>query len=425
MDAQVLANDRPFAGVEGAAQRIAWRFGVSPRPMEARLARFDALTAEFGVRPSWAIPACVLRRSQPVVRRFAERGVDFAVQGLVHGDLSVRSLAHQRQALTRAAALFRDAGIPFSGFRAPMLRGNAATGQVVRELGFLYDSTRPVAVPTEASGDEQPAVRRALRTVLAAADGAPLRPELRDGVVHVPVALPDDALMVDRLGFGPAQQAAAWRAVLDATWRRGELFTLRLHPERIYECGEALGEVLADARARRPAVWIATLDRIARWWLRRAEARLSLHETEPGRWRIALEGDANATLVVRNLAEGDTEPWFGADRVARAREFEAASARKPVVGVSSRSPLAVLRFLAEEGYAAEVADDSSRVGAWVDAPGEAVDEAAVLAAVTASDGPVVRIGRWPAGARSALAITGEIACLTLRDLALRLFESRC
>jgi hypothetical protein len=171
-------------------------------------------------------------------------------------------------------------------------------------------------------------------------------------------------------------------------------------------------------------VWIATLDRIARWWRRRSATRLGVHELAPGRFRIAMDGDPMATLLVRNLAEGDSEPWFGADRVARSRDFEVCCGRMPMAGVSTRSPAAVLDFLAEEGFPAEVSDDAVRYGAWIDVAGDSVDQAAVLAAIEAADGPMVRLARWPAGARSALSVTGDVGCMTLQDFALRIWEAR-
>src|SRR3954464_4508960 len=94
------------------ARSIAWRFGVSPRPMEARMAHFDALTAEFGVRPTWAVTARVLQRNPAAIHRFLERGVELAVH-LPHDDLSLRSPAGQRAGIAHAAQAFRDAEVPF------------------------------------------------------------------------------------------------------------------------------------------------------------------------------------------------------------------------------------------------------------------------------------------------------------------------
>lgn len=415
-------------GAASRARSIVSRFGVTSSPMEDRLRRFDELTAEFGVRPSWAITACILDRNRKAILRFAERGVEFAIHGLVHDDHSLRSLDEQRASIARAAELFRAAGVPYRGFRCPFLRGNAATDEAVRDLGMLYHSTQPVVFPTAPSlgAREEEAMRRTLRHLYSSAVDASriaVRPALRGGVIHIPVALPDDEIMVERLRLDPAQQTAVWLATLEETWKQGELFTVQLHPERTDECAAALAATLADARSRRPAVWIATLERIAEWWRRRARTRLEVLPLEDGRYRVRMDGDPSAALLVRGLPEVDAEPWTGPDRIARAPEFEVSSGRRPVVGVSPRTPPSVLGFLAEEGFPAERGEDPARFGAWVDADGS-TDEKRILAMVDACDGPLVRLARWPAGARSALSVTGDIDCMTLQDFALRLWETR-
>ena len=47
-------------------------------------------------------------------------------------------------------------------------------------------------------------------------------------------------------------------------------------------------------------------------------------------------------------------------------------------------------------------------------------ERAILAEIDASPAPLVRLWRWPNGAQSALAVTGDIDALTLFDFGLRL-----
>jgi len=48
----------------------------------------------------------------------------------------------------------------------------------------------------------------------------------------------------------------------------------------------------------------------------------------------------------------------------------------------------------------------------------------VLDAIESGTGPLVRVWRWPDGARSALAVTGDIDALTLRDFVVRSWETR-
>ncbi len=47
------------------------------------------------------------------------------------------------------------------------------------------------------------------------------------------------------------------------------------------------------------------------------------------------------------------------------------------------------------------------------------DERPLLARIEDGDWPMLRLGRWPDGARSALCITGDIDALTLWDYGLR------
>ena len=106
------------------------------------------------------------------------------------------------------------------------------------------------------------------------------------------------------------------------------------------------------------------------------------------------------------------------------RDFEADAPRVPIVGVSRRTPSEVLRFLDEEGLPHEVSDASASYGAYVDVSAEDWTEASVLDAVDRAPGPLVRVWRWPHGARSALAVTGDIDALTLFDFAIRSWETR-
>jgi hypothetical protein len=62
-----------------------------------------------------------------------------------------------------------------------------------------------------------------------------------------------------------------WLEILRRTYELGELFSLSLHPERIYFCEEAFRAVLSRARSLSPIVWIARLDEIASWWRSRAD----------------------------------------------------------------------------------------------------------------------------------------------------------
>jgi hypothetical protein len=97
------------------------------------------------------------------------------------------------------------------------------------------------------------------------------------------------------------------------------------------------------------------------------------------------------------------------------------SSLKPVAGVEPGAPASLLHFLAEEGVPYEVSRDAGRYGLYVQA-GAGVDEPALLEKIERGSGPLVRLARWPSGARSALAITGDVDAITIQDFAHRLWE---
>src|SRR5206468_7434330 len=122
------------------------------------------------------------------------------------------------------------------------------------------------------------------------------------------VGVPDADIPLDLLRLAEPALSAEWLHILDLTYLRGELFTVQLHPERIRELEQALGAVLAEARRRRPAVYIARLDELADWWLRRSRFSLAVTRAGEGRCRVRLTAHADATLPGRGLAVAGS-PW--------------------------------------------------------------------------------------------------------------------
>lgn len=407
--------------------QVVSRFGATTSVMARRLDRFESIAAAHGVRPTWPTTACVLERHPALLRRYAERGIELALHGLVHGDHAAIDAGRQRETIARAITVFERSGLRPLGFRGPYLRYNDDTLGALRALGVRYHSSQAFVFPHVAGSLSATAASQlalALR-LYAAVDARTtcVRPRLRDGLVDIPVAVPDDEILLDRLRLSEPALSAEWLHILDLAYARGDLFTIQLHPERIAELGDALEATLIAARALRPAVYVARLDDIAEWWLRRSRFELRVTDTGDGRCRVSLTADPDATLLVRGLGV-PAAPWYGRDARTEAPVFEASAERLPIVGISPRSPAAVRWFLAEEGFGTETSDRRERYGAYVDIGDEPWSEAEMLDAIDAAPGPLVRVWRWPDGARSALAVSGDIDALTLRDFVTRSWETR-
>jgi hypothetical protein len=77
-------------------------------------------------------------------------------------------------------------------------------------------------------------------------------------------------------------------------------------------------------------------------------------------------------------------------------------------------------FLRQQGYVTETLRESGSSALYLNEPDfSPKDERPLLNWLEESTAPLVRLGRWPDGARSALAITGDIDALTIWDYALR------
>lgn len=409
-------------GPVGTAARvgtIASRFGPRPTAMLRRLEEYRDLAARFGTAPTLPITASVLTRHAFPIRSLADDGVEFAIHGLVHNDHVEMELPAQVSALRQARRLFDRAEVPTHGFRAPYLRANDATIEAVRTAGLVYDSSNAYAFPVPALAERtsSEAYKRALALYEARpATSLAVRPRLERGLVRIPVALPDDEMLVDRLGLTPEQQSRGWISVLEQTHRRRDLFTVMLHPERMDDCRVALTALLEEAASQDEGVWLARLEDIGRWWSARGACHLVAEDTPTG-FSVRAEGPAPVQLLLRR-AGADLE-----EVVQPGRCIELAGTRRPLVGLAPTASSSVADFLADEGYLVDRSAPADACGAYL-TDEMAEDEMAIRESLRTAPGPLVRIAPWPVGYRSALALTGDVDSLTVQDFALRLWETR-
>ncbi len=114
-------------------------------------------------------------------------------------------------------------------------------------------------------------------------------------------------------------------------------------------------------------------------------------------------------------------PGPGAIRWSTRRSFTLKAAARPCIGLAEGAAPALARFLADQGYAVEIGGPRDAYAIYLDRTTFATEDGPpLLAQIEASVAPLVCFGRWPDGARSALAITGDIDALTVWDYGLRL-----
>jgi len=409
----VLQSRGLLNSVERAGQ-VAERFGLTASRMKRRLLDYAGLAAEFGSRPSLPITARVLARNPAVAHALVSCGVEICVHGLVHNDLSKLSDEAQYQQISQACGIFRDHGVPYSGFRSPYLRYNRATLAAVDRAGFTYDSNLAFYwEPSVSLGRLEPrradGLERGLRFYNPATRATDRSLPRMDGrLVEIPVSLPDDEMLLDRMGLEPARVGDVWMEMLRASQEQGELLTLQLHPERLSILREPLRRVLAEAASS--GTMLATLGEVAAWWLKRAACRLAVDPAGPGVFRVSAPADPEAEV---SLVDGGTRA------AVLALPATVNCPRKPVVGLAPDVPDHLAAWIKQEGYCIEVSADRGAYGVYVDS---AVDTSRLGQVLARCEHPLLRLGFWPRPYRAALVVSGDIDCLTLGDFLRRFTE---
>jgi peptidoglycan/xylan/chitin deacetylase (PgdA/CDA1 family) len=413
-------------GLFKLAQRtvsIVKSYGVtSGNKMDRALKQFTAILNRFECSATFPITAVALERNPQVIKKYQEQGIEFAIHGYRHVDHCQLSQTEQLAQLELAKQLFDSIGIPVQGFRGPYLHANSDTLVALQHQRLAYDSSQGLSWDILDSR-ETSAYRHVLDFygALPASD-YPSLPRLEGDLVRIPYSLPDDEALVHRLSLETTDRMnALWLTVLRRSYELGELFTLGLHPERIFICQEPLTAVLSEAYQLDPAVWIAQLDEIATWWRARNEAEVEITDTVDGKLRVTVMGPSGTTVLARGVElDAPTLPWADGYRQVLAMTFTVHAPLRPCIGLAPTASPELSSFVRQQGYIIELSERDHRCAYYLNQTDfTAEDQRPLLAHIEETGRPLVRLGRWPNGARSALAITGDIDALTLWDYGLR------
>ncbi len=418
-----VVRSKGLANVLPRALAIGRNFGLTEARIERKLAALGDLTARHGAPLTACITACLIERYPRAVEAMRRRGWEIAVHGRVHCDL--RQLGPERQAaeMVEALRLCRRRGVPTAGFRAPYLAWDEGTRQAAARAGFLWTSNQalmwPVLEKSEHSGRDWEALGLVLEHLYRPrlAERVVSVPRICQGVVEIPVSLPDDEILLDRLHASEAQVERLWLRLFEESRRRGEMAVLLFHHERVPAFARPLSALLHSAAGPGAAVWLADLGQLARWWRERAGFSFEVGGA-PGRWEVRVKcSPAGAVL----LAGGGSRQWpLPGWREVEERRFTLTAQARPTVGVGPGVPPEAVAFLRNEGFLVEPRRGEHALllagGPRGFCPG---GERELLEAAEGAPWPLVRFWRWPRGFASALALSMDVDSMTLLDFAKR------
>jgi hypothetical protein len=248
-------------------------------------------------------------------------------------------------------------------------------------------------------------------------------PWMRNGMVEIPVCVPDDLQLHSGLGLDLSGITEAWIQFLNQTYQRGELFTLIFHPELASYHEPSFRALLHEAKSLKPFVWVARLCEICDWWREKSEFQSEVSQLSTG-LKISFNCSSRATILSKGIGGyGLKEAWDGPYFQVRTRTLDVPAEPRPFVGIALNVSRNVVSFLQDQGYLLDTSEKAPRCAIYLDNSAliQLRTQVELVNWIERSAGPLVRYWRWPDGAKSALSITGDLDALSLLDYFSRLF----
>jgi hypothetical protein len=432
MGLHFLSKSRGLTNLCSRIGTIFSRFGISSGKFAKLLFEYSDITSSLGCVPTFPITAVILKRHPGLIKKLGENGAEFAIHGYIHTDYRELSFQEQLAHYEKAINIFKMYGVPYTGYRAPFLRTNSETTRALIRLEFAYDSSQAAywnVIGRNGYSDDAWSEHGRLLDFYQPqpAQDFSVLPRSNNGILEIPVSIPDDEVMVERLGIRDARKIGKiWGAVLQRIYDRGELFTLQLHPERIKYCEEALADVVRQARSLNPPVWIATLGQIAGWWQEKERFIFEIEALGNGGYKVHAGCSERATVLFKNCrVNAMADKWCDGYQTIASRDFVLESPVRPVIGLAPNSAPEAVNFLKSEGYIAEKSEQPDKYRLYL---GNLVqfseaDKKPLTEKIEGSGAPLLRYWRWPDQTRMALTVTGDIDSITLIDFVLRVCEN--
>jgi peptidoglycan/xylan/chitin deacetylase (PgdA/CDA1 family) len=378
---------------------------------------------DYDIIPTLPVTASVVNRHHNMFLKIQKLGVEFAIHGYRHIDYTQLDKDEVKTHIQSAIDIFEHHGLHWSGYRFPLLRRDDSSKSLLKQAGFLWDSSDVVSWNSLKSDDFSEERWQAYQRILETyhpvhSEDTQILPQIVDGLVEMPVSVPDDDIIIERLGLTDTEKIISiWRRMLDETRERGELLVLQIHPERFDVYRSALENIIQSARAYGD-VWIAPLGQIARWWNEKRGFHFKLKEASHRRYTVSAHCSDRATpLILDHASLLDGGNPFKHARVMQKRSWEIESPTIPVIGLKPSTSPEILDLLNQEGFTFEITEYPENCSACLKHAGVPKEEGKkrIYEMLKTTEYPLVRFWRWPNAARCCLAISGDIDSVDLRD----------
>ena len=424
-----LRNFRTKSNLIKRFLKIINRYGFNSTQLKKNITQFIFDCNNFGICPTFPVTAQVLKRHSDFFMQFDPEQAEFAVHGYYHQDYTRISNPKKKEQLQQALDVFRNLNIPVTGFRFPYLRVDEISLYNVAELSFEYDSSFVYwwdifdIIP---AGSEDIIQKMKYQYEPRQPEMSPILPERISTLIEIPVSIPDDDILVDRLGILDNDIIfTIWKAILDQTIERGEIFVLQLHPERYHLLRKALLKLLGYIYKKKEEIWATPLREIASWWKRREEIQVSCIFTGKNRIRIQIKRPRELNYQFYNY-ESEKNVKFVLNRSSNLlqEEFEIKMPCLPLIGVGEKTTPSFRELLKNAGFVIEEEMRSREdFCLFFDEDPDMDSPYQWLRQFTMSlNIPLLKFNVWPGNFKCAFAVTGDIDALSTQDFFSRIYD---
>jgi len=238
------------------------RYKFSSSLMHKNIYDMIKVCNNYGVKPTFPIPGKVFQKNRSFFEKFDESQCEYIIHGLYHRDYSKLVKSEQVRHLEESLNIFAQSNHSPKGFRAPYLSINNKTILALKDCGIQYDSSLTYHVK-----DNDFKFNANCHRIIKYYNSRELNfqplPFIEEGIVRIPVILPDDEMIIDRMNIKESNKIInIWIKIFKKIKTLNGLFVLQLHPERYHFVKDHFNNLLDQIDSD---VWVASLGEICAW----------------------------------------------------------------------------------------------------------------------------------------------------------------
>ena len=267
--------------------RTVVRYGFSRGKMRDNIGSFIDVCAEEGAKGcTLFIPGTTVTNERELVREIGDRA-EFGLHGLRHICYDALDYPSQVKEFREGWDIFKSLGLQAKIFRAPYGRINKETFRALREVGCQIDSSHAYCWPVT---DQTNRLYKDVLKEYCLQDSSV--PHEENGVIELPLSLPDDEMLADRLNFPPEKVSEVWKSCVKMASEKNQVFVLQLHPHRMKKYGAAMRATIRTAKDS--GMWVGSIGNLVEAW--RGTGQLALKGGA-----LCLSGDIEAMNLIEWL----------------------------------------------------------------------------------------------------------------------------